>query len=131
MAPTRQDEMLEGGEFGLAPVDGLFQGLYLSLAHFDLFFSAPLPKFGVGQLGPDGKEISLNGREDLPDLTVVEEGPNGTQERVQLVHVSVRLDTGVVFWDAGPIEEAGFPFVACLGIDLHLRCCPDARMNLG
>ena len=89
-------------------------------------------------LGVPGRIVEVNGlvatvdfwgirREVRLELRVLDARADEAERGVELVHLAVGVDARVALLDARPPEEARFPAIARLRVDLHAAVAYHAR----
>ena len=118
----RQDEVSQGREPGLQcvdpalePGDALFVDDDLAHARCDLVRR-------IGEPRPEREEIALQRGQDVIQLPVSNVRRRETNDRLELVDLTVRRDARVRLPHARPVEQARFALVAGFCVDFH---CPD------
>src|SRR5688500_15633202 len=118
---ARQDELREGWRGGLVSVDQPLQGGGHSFRDpLDLPGANLLPFFiGGGEVGPEDEQLGLQAFQGSGDLDIGAVGHADPQQGVQLIHLAVGADAGVVLHHALTPEQAGLALVAGPGVDPH------------
>lgn len=75
------------------------------------------------QEGADGEKVALNRNEHFVHTWHRASCARSTQHSIQLIHVTVGIDTGVILGNTATAEESGGASVSRLGVDLrrHIR----------
>ncbi len=76
-----------------------------------------------GELGSQREEFRLDRSENHFDIAFVIVCEDDTEDRIQLIHRAICLDSKGIFWHALTAVECSVSPVACLGIDFH-ECAP-------
>ena len=119
---ARDNEGAEGIELGFAAIDRAFQlgdSLIIDRSLLEL-----LPHFlevGGREQRTEGKEITLDGHDDLVDARHHFHGADPAKGGIQLVDIAVRGDPWMVFRHAAAAKKAGVTGVAGAGVEAHLK----------
>ena len=117
--PAGQNEPPHFGQLFIETIDPQFQLFHCANAQVNLgdAFGDPLPR--IGQPSTDSKEVTLQVRNDLDQIWLGQVCTYETEHRIQLINVTVGLNSRSGFRHPGTIKETSFSGVSGTSVNRH------------